>query len=532
MQNWILFFKMKNKYLWPVVIAGSMAFGVIVGGLSYRYLSPSSPIQSSGRIKLEKLIDLIEQEYVDHVDTDSILDLTVNNILSQLDPHSTYISKSEIAEVQEAMKGSFVGIGINYYMLHDTLAVVKTLEGGPSQKAGLQAGDRILSVNGSELFGKEISNDSVVNLLKGPYGSSLNLNVYRKKTKSFYDVKVTRGDVPLKSVDVAIKINDTLGYIKINRFSETTYTEFKNGLEDLLKNNINSLVLDLRENGGGYMEPAIQIADEFLAKDDVIVKTVNKKGNVKITMASSNGNFTDGLLYVLINENSASASEIIAGAIQDNDRGYVIGRRSFGKGLVQREMYLGDGSAIRLTTARYYTPSGRSIQKPYHNGAELYSNDLNARFKQGELYEKDSKHLADSLQFKTKNGRIVYGGGGIVPDVFVPSQNKHGEDAIQLLMRTSLVSYYVFEQIESERNILEGMTYEELANYIYADPKYFTQLKTHLRNSGLTFNLDRHRDKIMFYLVAEYIQQLYTDKEYYKWILTQDNMIQKINTLH
>lgn len=197
---------MKNKYLWPVVIAGSMAFGVIVGGLSYRYLSPSSPIQSSGRIKLEKLIDLIEQEYVDHVDTDSILDLTVNNILSQLDPHSTYISKSEIAEVQEAMKGSFVGIGINYYMLHDTLAVVKTLEGGPSQKAGLQAGDRILSVNGSELFGKEISNDSVVNLLKGPYGSSLNLNVYRKKTKSFYDVKVTRGDVPLKSVDVAIKI--------------------------------------------------------------------------------------------------------------------------------------------------------------------------------------------------------------------------------------------------------------------------------------------------------------------------------------
>ena len=327
---------MKNKYLWPVVIAGSMAFGVIVGGLSYRYLSPSSPIQSSGRIKLEKLIDLIEQEYVDHVDTDSILDLTVNNILSQLDPHSTYISKSEIAEVQEAMKGSFVGIGINYYMLHDTLAVVKTLEGGPSQKAGLQAGDRILSVNGSELFGKEISNDSVVNLLKGPYGSSLNLKVYRKKTKSFYDVKVTRGDVPLKSVDVAIKINDTLGYIKINRFSETTYTEFKNGLEDLLKNNINSLVLDLRENGGGYMEPAIQIADEFLAKDDVIVKTVNKKGNVKITMASSNGNFTDGLLYVLINENSASASEIVAGAIQDNDRGYVIGRRSFGQGLAQR----------------------------------------------------------------------------------------------------------------------------------------------------------------------------------------------------
>lgn len=519
---------MKNKYLWPVVIAGSMAVGIVVGGFSYRYFSPNSSSYHTGRVKLEKLLDLIEQEYVDNVNTDSIIDLTVNNILSQLDPHSTYISKSEFEDVQEVMKGSFVGIGINYYMLNDTLAVVKPLDGGPSHKAGLQAGDRILAVDGKRLYNMNISNDSVVNLLKGNKGSSLTMEIYRKKEKRTFQVKVVRGEVPLKSVEAAIKVNDTLGYIKISRFSETTYTEFKNALDKLNKSSIRSLILDLRENGGGYMEPAIKIADEFLSKDDVIVKTVNKKGNVKITLASSQGGFTKGSLYVFINENSASASEIVAGAIQDNDRGVIVGRRSYGKGLVQREMYLGDGSAVRLTTARYYTPSGRSIQKPYHAGFEQYSNELNARFKSGELYERDSIHLADSLQFKTKKGRIVYGGGGIVPDVFVPLPTKHGEDAIQLLMKTSLVSYYVFEEIEKERPKLENLDYKALSQLIYKNPAYFENLKKHLKKSGLTFNLDRHKDRMMYYLVAEYIHQLYSDNEYHRWLLTEDPMMEKI----
>lgn len=521
---------MKNKYLWPVVVAGSMAVGIVVGGVSYRYFSPNSSSYNSGRVKLEKLLDLIEQEYVDNVNTDSIIDLTVNNILSQLDPHSTYITKSDLEDVQDVMKGSFVGIGINYYMLNDTLAIVKPLDGGPSFKSGLKAGDRILSVNGNKLYGKNISNDSIVNLLKGNNGSSLSMEIFRKNTNKIFKVNVERGDVPIKSVDVAVKLNDTLGYIKVSRFSELTYTEFKSSLDQLKKLNVKSLILDLRENGGGYMEPAIKIADEFLSKDEVIVKTVNKKGNVKITMASSNGAFTEGSLYVFINENSASASEIVAGAIQDNDRGVIVGRRSYGKGLVQREMYLGDGSAVRLTTARYYTPSGRSIQKPYYNGFEQYSNELNSRFKSGELYERDSIHLADSLQFKTKKGRIVYGGGGIVPDVFVSVPSKNGEDAIQLLMKTSLVSYYVFEQIEKERVSLESLSYQQLADFIYSNPKYFDRLKKHLKASGLTFNLDRHKDRMMYYLVAEYIHQLYTDNEYYLWLLTQDPMIIKLNS--
>ena len=521
----------KKSYLWPLLTTGSLAIGILLGGFITRNGAPFSVKDDYGRVKLNKLIDLIEQEYVDNVNTDSIIDMTVNNILAQLDPHSTYISKSEYDEVQNVMKGSFVGIGINYHILNDTLAIVKPLPGGPSDKAGLKPGDRILYAEKVQLFNQGLTIDSIVNILKGNTGSTALLKVYRKSTNKVFDVKLTRGEVPLKSVDVAIKINNNTGYIKINRFSETTYKEFKAGLESLLKQNITQLVLDLRENGGGYMEPAIQIADDLLGNNEIIVKTVNKKGNVKVTKASSKGLYTDKKLYVLINENSASASEIIAGAIQDNDRGIIIGRRSYGKGLVQREMFLGDGSAVRLTTARYYTPSGRSIQKPYIDGLDEYNSDLSNRFKSGELYSKDSIHLADSLKFKTLKGRTVFGGGGIVPDIFVPLKNKHGEDAIQLLMKTSLVSYYVFEQIEKERSYLESLQPTKIAELIYNNPKYFNELKTHLKQSGLTFNLDRHKSNIMFYLVAEYIHQLYDDNEFYNWTLQQDSMIQKINTL-
>lgn len=318
----------KKNYLWPLLTAGSLAAGIILGGYFTKNGTPFSVKEDYGRLKLNKLIDLIEQEYVDNVNTDSIIDMTVNNILSQLDPHSTYISKSEFDEVQNVMKGSFVGIGINYYVLNDTLAVVKPLPGGPSDKAGLKAGDRILYAQKIQLFNQGLSNDSIINLLKGNNGSKALLKVYRKSSNKIFDVEITRGEVPLKSVDVAIKIDNKTGYIKINRFAETTYTEFKEGLEALLKQGVSELILDLRENGGGYMEPAIQIADDFLKGNEVIVKTVNKKGNVKITKASNKGLFTNKKLYVLINENSASASEIIAGAIQDNDRGIIVGRRS------------------------------------------------------------------------------------------------------------------------------------------------------------------------------------------------------------
>lgn len=520
--------KLKN-YLWPIFVAISLVAGVFLGKyLSVLDESVTNSFQNKGRVKLNKLIDLIEKEYVDEVNTDSIIDLTVNNILAQLDPHSVYIAKSEMDEVQESMKGSFVGIGINYYQFRDTLTIIKPVKDGPSFKAGLKSGDRILLADKNKIFGKTITNDSIVQLLKGDVGSKVTLKVFRKKENKIFDIVVTRGDIPLKSVDVGLMLTDKIGFIKINRFAETTYTEFKTVLDDLVKKGATELILDLRENGGGYMEPAIQIADDFLLKDDIIVKTINKQGKQRITKATELGSFENGKLTVLINENSASASEIIAGAIQDNDRGTIVGRRSYGKGLVQREMYLGDGSAVRLTTARYYTPSGRSIQKPYNDGIDEYSNELYSRFETGELYERDSIHLADSLQFKTKSGRIVYGGGGIVPDVFVSLKNKSGEDAIQLLMRTSLVSYFVFEQIDADRLKFESFSKEEIINKIANDPKYYNSLKKHLIDSGLQFNLDKHKKSIVFYLVGEYLNQLKPDEDYYEWILKEDPMLKTV----
>lgn len=493
----------------------------------------SKPLRTSGRdngrVKLSKLIDLIENEYVDNVNTDSIIDLTVNNILAQLDPHSVYIAKSEMDEVQDNMKGSFVGIGINYYNYKDTLTIIKPVFGGPSYKAGLQNGDRILYADQIKLFGSGLKNDSLVSLLKGDAGSKVILKVFRKKENKIFNVAVTRGDIPLKSVDVGLKISNQTGYIKINRFSETTYTEFKAAMDDLIKAGATELIVDLRENGGGYMDQAVQIVDEFLPAGDIIVKTINKQGKERITKATEKGSFEEGKLTILINENSASASEIIAGAIQDNDRGIIVGRRSYGKGLVQREMYLGDGSAVRLTTARYYTPSGRSIQKPYNDGVDVYSNELYSRFESGELYERDSIHLADSIQFKTKGGKIVYGGGGIVPDVFIPIKNKSGEDAIQLLMRTSLVSNFVFEQIDNDRKMFEGLSTDQLITKINKDPRYFNSLKKHLTNEGLLFNLDKHKKSILFYLTAEYINQLKSEQDYYEWILKEDPMLKIIN---
>ena len=430
-------------------------------------------------------------------------------------------------EVQESMKGSFVGIGINSYQFRDTLTVIKPIYEGPSYKAGLKSGDRILQADNIKLFGN-INNDSIINILKGDSGSKVKLKIYRKSENKLFDVVVTRGEIPLKSVDVGLMLNDKTGFIKINRFSETTYAEFKTALDLLIKNGATDLIIDLRENGGGYLDQAVLIADELLSEGDIIVKTINKQGKERVTKATNKGSFETGKLTILINENSASASEIIAGAIQDNDRGNIAGRRSYGKGLVQREMYLGDGSAVRLTTARYYTPSGRSIQKPYNEGVDEYSNELNKRFETGELYERDSLHLADSLQFKTKSGRIVYGGGGIVPDVYVPLKNKTGEDAIQLLMRTSLVSNFVFEQIDEERLMFEKLSNNELISIVNKDPKYFNNLKKHLIDEGLLFNLDKHKKSIMFYLTAEYINQLKLEKDYYEWILKEDPMLKNI----
>ena len=323
-------------------------------------------------------------------------------------------------------------------------------------------------------------------------------------------------------------VQDSIGYIKINRFAETTYTEFHKALVSLKKQGMNELIIDLRDNGGGYLEIANQIADEILKENVLIVKTKNKKGKVDETLATKKGDFENGKVYILINENSASASEILAGAVQDNDRGTIVGRRSFGKGLVQREMSLGDGSAVRLTVARYFTPSGRSIQKPYADKGAQYFNEFEKRFESGELYEADTIKVADSLKFKTKKGRIVYGGGGISPDVFVPFQAKNGDEVTLLVMQSGLLSYYVFEQIDNDRNFFNKLTKEQLKEELLNNEEYLSDFKKYVAQSGFILNFSSDKEKVNNYLFAEFVKQLFDEKEYYQIILNEDDMVKKV----
>lgn len=516
-----------NKVYFPVVLAVAVAIGILLGS---KLNTPSDGVFSSkntNKNKLNKLIDLIEKDYVDTINTDSIVDLTVNGILSQLDPHSVYIPKKEIAGIEQSMRGDFVGIGINFYMYNDSLAVIKPIPFGPSEKAGIKAGDRILFADKLQLYNKKLETDSLFSILKGEEGSNVKLTIYRKSENRKFAVNLKRDIIPIKSVDIAIMVDATVGYIKINRFAETTYDEFLKGLTQLKAEGAKEVILDLRENGGGYLESAVAIADEFLKKNELIVKTKNKKETIQSTLATDKGIFENGKVTILINENSASASEILAGAIQDNDRGTIIGRRSFGKGLVQREMPLGDGSAIRLTVARYYTPSGRSIQKPYEDKGENYFNEFEKRFESGELYEKDKAKIADSLKFKTKNGRIVYGGGGIIPDVFVPFEGKHGEEGTTLLMQSGLVNYFVFEQLDQNRKKFENISLENLEKEIKSSDRYYTNFKNYLSKSGLFFNLGSQEEIVSYYIYAEFVRQLFDETSYFKLVLKEDEMIKK-----
>lgn len=510
-----------------MLIATALAVGFLIGG----YLNFSSPkgfTANANRSKLNKLMELIENEYVDDVNADSIVDLTVNGILEKLDPHSVYIAKNEMEQVTQSMKGDFVGIGVNFYMYKDSVAIIKPIAEGPSEKAGLKAGDRILFADNTKLFGRKLPTDSLFSKLKGEEGSKVTLTVYRSSEKRKFKVNVTRGVVPIKSVDIATMLDAKTGYIKVNRFAETTYKEFHEGLLTLKKQGMTELIVDLRENGGGYMEIADQIADEFLKNKELIVKVKNKKGNIDKTFATEKGNFENGKLYVLINENSASASEILAGAIQDNDRGTIVGRRSFGKGLVQKEMPLGDGSAVRLTVARYYTPSGRSIQKPYNHGADDYFSDFEKRFMSGELFAADSIKVADSLKFKTKKGRIVYGGGGIIPDIFVPLEGSHGDEALSMLMQSGIASYFVFEQLDKERQSFASLSFAQVMDKLNKTDVYFNNFRSYIATSGLMLNLEGSKERVKRYLAAEFARQLFDDNKYYQLVLKEDPMVKRV----
>lgn len=464
---------------------------------------------------MNRLIDYIDYEYVDDVDTDSIVDVTVNNILEKLDPHSVYIPKREMEEVAENMKGDFVGIGINFYSYKDTISVIRTVDEGPSFLKGVLPGDRILMAGNDTLFGKKLPSAVIVDKLKGQKGSSVELTVYRRSEDRTFKVNIKRDVVPLKSVEAYFMMTPSMGYINVNRFAESTFKEFKTALKALRKEGAEKLTLDLRDNPGGYLGIAEQMADEFLEDGKLILFTKNKKGKIDNIYATEKGSFEDKPIYVLINERSASASEIIAGALQDNDIGTIVGRRSFGKGLVQREMDLGDGSAVRLTVSRYYTPTGRSIQRTYKNGNKDYYKEFTNRYHNGELISVDSIKVADSLKFTTPKGRVVYGGGGIIPDVFVPIGTNE-EEAIKVIDDNGWFSYFVFGHLDADRQRYKDILQEEFTRNFIVDDILFEQFVDYLISRNLKMDYYDFEDLIKLNIKAALAEQLYGANVYAK----------------
>ncbi len=519
------------KYL-PLWIGMALAIGVFIGSkLNFNDNTEKIFATSSKKDKLNRLIDYIDYEYVDNVNTDSIVDVTVNGILENLDPHSVYIPKSQYAHTADDMRGAFIGIGVSFYMYKDSIAVIRAIEGGPAEKAGIKGGDRIIYADGKKLFGELVDRDSISNYLKGEINSRVALDVYRPSEHKTLEIKVRRKQVPLVSVDASYKISDDLGYIKINRFSETTFKEFKNALEKLQAQGITKLVLDLRNNPGGYISTAERVVDEFLENNKLVLITKNKSGDINKTYSTRRGDFEHGKLYVLINENSASASEIVAGALQDNDKGTIIGRRSFGKGLVQREMSLGDGSAVRLTIARYYTPTGRSIQRPYGKGNDTYYNDYEKRYRDGELIHADSIKVADSLKYITPKGKVVYGGGGIIPDVFVPKDTSMENETIQYVSRSGFMSYFIFEYLEKNRVLFEGTKFDDFRKNYKVSDALSKEFIEYAKFNEAQIDLSKYMEELKMTLKANIAQQLFGSNEYEIILNEYDPMLLKVMEL-
>ncbi|WP_223034626.1 S41 family peptidase [Hanstruepera marina] len=521
--------RIQRKYL-PLIIGVAIAAGIFLGGkLNFSDNSDKLFSSNSKKDKLNRLIDFIDYEYVDDINTDSIVDVTVNGILENLDPHSVYIPKEDMQRVSENMKGDFVGIGISFYTYKDTITVIRAIEGSPSDKAGIVGGDRIITANGDSIFGKDLSNSDILKKLKGPINSKVVLEVLRPGESELLKFTVKRDNIPIKSVDAAYMLTETLGYIKINRFAESTYKEFKTQLKKLKDENVKDIVLDLRGNPGGFLGIAEQIVDEFLEDDKLILFTKNKSGKIDKSYATKKGDFENSQVYVLIDENSASASEIIAGALQDNDKGLIVGRRSYGKGLVQREMELGDGSAVRLTVSRYYTPTGRSIQRSYAKGNKDYYDDYFDRLKSGEFLNPDKIEVADSLKFTTPKGKVVYGGGGIIPDVFVPLDLNMQNETLTFLQRRGFISNFVFEELEKDRNLYRDIPRQDfIAHFEVSDDMVnafqdFLNTKT---KANITFVA--YKEEVKQYIKATLANQIYGGGAFEEVLNQKDIMIEEV----
>ncbi|MGP1476516.1 MAG: S41 family peptidase [Phocaeicola sp.] len=447
----------KNKsYFIPIIAAVCIVLGILIGTFYANHFSGNRlGIINVSSNKLNALLRIVEDQYVDEVKMDDLVEDAMPQILGELDPHSAYIPAKDLEIVNDELSASFSGIGVQFTINNDTIHINNVIHGGPSEKVGLMAGDRIVAVNDTAFVGKEVTNTSVQKKLKGPKGSSVKIGIYRQGEKDMLNFTVVRGDIPQKSINACYMIDDKYGYIKVDKFAENTYGELLFALAKLNKKDCQGLIIDLRENVGGFMAAAIQMINEFLPKDRLIVYTQGRKSPRKNYFSNGTGSNQSMPIVVLIDEGSASASEIFSGAIQDNDRGIIVGRRSFGKGLVQQPIEFSDGSAVRLTIARYYTPSGRCIQKPYNKGNdEAYEMDIMTRFEHGEFFSQDSIKQDESKVYYTSLGRPVYGGGGIMPDYFIPADTTGMTSYFQMARNRRLIVQYSFDYTDKNREKL------------------------------------------------------------------------------
>lgn len=485
----------------PLIVALTFVGGIAAG--MYMNRSTGRP---EGERKLGLIMDMIQSDYVDEVDMDSLVEKTIPSLLSNLDPHSVYIPAESLKAVNEDLDGSFSGVGISFTIQNDTVTVIEVISGGPAEKVGVMPGDRIVTIDGEPFTGSQITNETVTTTLRGEKGSKVNLGIKRSSSKKELSYEVTRGDIPVTSIDAAYMMGDGVGYVKVNKFGRSTFNEFYQSMMQLQRDGATDYIVDLRGNGGGFMEMAVLMANEFLPRGATIVYTRSRDGrNDQYTVADGTGSFQDSGLTVLIDEFSASASEIFAGAMQDNDRGVIIGRRSFGKGLVQTQTMLPDSSAIRLTISRYYTPSGRCIQKDYSD-VDRYNNDILERYNHGEAFSADSIKFDESLMYTTVGGRTVYGGGGIMPDLFVPNDTT-GVTTYYLKVRNAgLFQKWAFEFADARRaELAESKNIEDLLAKLPADYAILDDFTNFAARNGIPkqwYYINQSRDLIVNTLKA------------------------------
>lgn len=483
--------------------------------------------------KMSLMYYLIDNFYVDTANLESLTENAIVAMLKELDPHSAYISKKDVQKANEPLEGSFEGIGVTFQIFNDTILIISPVSGGPSDKVGIMAGDKIVKIDGEDAFGKKVNNDYVAKHLRGKKGSKVVLGIKRGNSNELIDYEVVRDKIPLNSIDAAFMLDKNIGYIKLDRFAKTSIEEFDESLAKLKKQKMKSLILDLRGNNGGYLNVAVDLSNKFLKNDQTIVYTEGLNSPKQIFNSKGKGDFAGGKLVVLIDEGSASASEIVSGAIQDWDRGVLIGRRSFGKGLVQRPFNLPDGSIVRLTTARYYTPTGRCIQRSYDKGSEDYYNEMTKRFKHGEYYHADSIQFPDSLKYETMlSGRTVYGGGGIMPDIFMPADTTFASDLYSDLIRKGVFNQYVIDYVMNERETLDNKypDFSDFENDFIITDEMIDDFRKLAEEKGVKWNDEQYKRSekmIKMQLKALIARNEWDMAKYYKIVSTEDKMINK-----